>query len=59
MFADYLETVRILFRDAAGVNLEEAPLDRRRAQEEMRRAFEAGASEQEACGRLLDLLVED
>ncbi len=59
MYADYVETVRLLFRDAAGVDIEEAPLDRHLAQEEMRRAYEAGASEQEACRRLLELIVEN
>ncbi len=58
MYADYVETVRLLFRDAAGVEIEEASLDKELAQAEMRRAYEEGVSEQEACNRLLELIVD-
>ncbi len=58
MYAQYVETVRLLFRDAEGLELEEAFLDLQEAQAELRRAYEDGASEQEACQRLLKLVPE-
>lgn len=58
MFPDYVQTVRLLFRDAQGLDIEEALRDPETAREEMRRAYEAGASEQAACNRLLELVAE-
>ncbi len=59
MFADYVETIRLLFRDTAGVDISEASFDCLRAYEEVRRAYEEGASEQEACDRLLELVANN
>ncbi len=58
MFAEYVETVRLLFRDAEGLDIEEAVSDPSAACAEVRRAFEEGVSEQEACDRLLKLVSE-
>ncbi len=58
MLEDYIQTVRVLFRDAQGREVEEDVGDQYEAHEELRRAYEEGASEQEACNRLLKLAAE-
>ncbi len=58
LFEDYVQTAHLLFRDAEGLDIEEVIADLHEAREELRRAYEAGASEQEACDRLLTLAAE-
>ncbi len=58
MFAQYVQTVRLLFRDAYGLDLEEVFPDLAEASDQLRRAYEAGISEQAACERLLELLSQ-
>ncbi len=57
MYADYLQTVRMLFHDAEGLEIEEAFCNLSKACEELHRAYEEGASEQEACERLCQLVT--